>query len=116
MQDARKHTLASTAGTLPDAKLLSNFEWFGNEKSATILTAHISKIIAEADLHPSDEAITFCKTGHWAATNWFVLSELEHFRTVKLYPVSMVEWSNHGREMENTPSQLANLWAKVTGK
>ena len=68
MQGTRKHTLASTAGTLPDAKLLSNFEWFGNEKSATIDKSHISKIITEADLDPSVEVITFCNKGHWAAT------------------------------------------------
>ena len=45
--------------TLPDAKLLSNFEWFGNEKSTKIDAANITKIITEVDLDPSVEAITF---------------------------------------------------------
>ena len=62
MHGAHKHTLASTVGTLPDAKLLSNFEWFGSEKSATIDTSHISKVITEADFDPSIELITFCNT------------------------------------------------------
>ena len=79
MHGARKYKLASTIGTLPDAKLLSNFEWFENQKSATIDTLHISKVTTEADLDPSIEVITFCNTGHWTATNWFVLSELAHF-------------------------------------
>lgn len=61
-QGARKHTHASTAGNLPDAKLLSNFECFGNNKFATIDTAHISNIITEADLDPFVEAITFFAT------------------------------------------------------
>ena len=36
-------------------------------------------VITEADRDPYVEAITFCYTGHWAATNWFVPSELAHF-------------------------------------
>ena len=76
----------------------------------------ISEIIIEADLDPSDEVITFSNTGQSAATNWLMLSELAHFETVKRYPGSLVEWNKHGREMENTPSQLATLWVKITGK
>lgn len=63
LQGARKHMLASTTRTLPDAKVLSNCEWFANEKSATVETAHIPQVITEADLDPSVEGITFCSTG-----------------------------------------------------
>lgn len=109
LQWARKHTLASTAETLPDVKPLSNFEWLENEKSAVIDTMHILKVVKEAYFDPTVEVITFCNTGHWATINWFVLSELAHFETVKLYTGSMFDWSHHWHHMENTPSLLENL-------
>ena len=115
-QGARKHTHALTAGNLPDAKLLSNFACVGNNTSATIHTAHISKINSEADLDPFDGAITFYNTGRWAPTNWFVFRELAHLGTVNLYPDKMVEWSNHGHDMEHPPSLLANLCSMFIGK
>lgn len=37
--------------------------------------------------------ITYCNTGHWAATDWFVLSELLDQPSVKLYDGSMLEFS-----------------------
>jgi thiosulfate/3-mercaptopyruvate sulfurtransferase len=37
--------------------------------------------------------VSFCNTGHWAATNWFVLSEVAGIEGVKLYPESMVGWT-----------------------
>ena len=37
---------------------------------------------------------SFCNTGHWAATNWFALSEVAGIPNVKLYPESMVGWTN----------------------
>ena len=37
--------------------------------------------------------VSFCNTGHWAATNWFVLSEIAGIEGVKLYPESMVGWT-----------------------
>ncbi|MEC7558641.1 MAG: sulfurtransferase, partial [Pseudomonadota bacterium] len=37
-----------------------------------------------------------CNTGHWAATNWFVLSEVLGRDDVKLYDGSMVEWTADG--------------------
>ena len=37
--------------------------------------------------------MSYCNTGHWAATNWFVLSELLGRPDVRLYDGSMVEWT-----------------------
>ena len=42
---------------------------------------------------PSGPVVTYCNTGHWAATDWFVLSEILGRPNVKLYAGSMVEWS-----------------------
>ena len=40
--------------------------------------------------------ISFCNTGHWAAINWFALSELAGVEGVKLYPELVVDWSQAG--------------------
>ena len=37
--------------------------------------------------------ISYCNTGHWASTNWFVLSEVLGKKNVRVYDGSMVEWS-----------------------
>jgi thiosulfate/3-mercaptopyruvate sulfurtransferase len=37
--------------------------------------------------------MSYCNTGHQAATSWFVLSELLHHRGVTLYDGSMSEWT-----------------------
>jgi thiosulfate/3-mercaptopyruvate sulfurtransferase len=42
---------------------------------------------------PAGPVVTYCNTGHWSATDWFVLHELLGRADVKLYDGSMVEWS-----------------------
>ncbi|MEL6481756.1 MAG: sulfurtransferase, partial [Pseudomonadota bacterium] len=40
--------------------------------------------------------VSFCNTGHWAASNWFALSEIAEIEDVRLYPESMVGWHATG--------------------
>nr|WP_255775086.1 rhodanese-like domain-containing protein [Halomonas alkalisoli] len=47
--------------------------------------------------------ITFCNTGHWAATDWFVLSEVAGFDNVAMYDGSMAAWTIS----DSRPVQLA---------
>jgi thiosulfate/3-mercaptopyruvate sulfurtransferase len=42
---------------------------------------------------PSGPVVTYCNTGHWAATDWFVLSAVLGHPDVRLYDGSMVEWA-----------------------
>lgn len=42
---------------------------------------------------PTGPVVSYCNTGHWAATDWFVLHELLGRQDVKLYDGSMVEWT-----------------------
>ena len=46
-----------------------------------------------ADVAADQPVISYCNTGHWAATNWFVISEVLSREDVKLYDGSMVEWT-----------------------
>ena len=48
---------------------------------------------ARRDACRSARRSTYCNTGHWAATDWFVLSEILGRKDVKLYSGSMVEWT-----------------------
>ena len=48
------------------------------------------------DLDPDLPIVSYCNTGHWAATNWFVLSEILGRKDVRLYDGSMVEWTADG--------------------
>ena len=38
-------------------------------------------------------AIAYCNTGHWAATDWFVLSEVLGLKDTRLYDGSMLEYA-----------------------
>jgi thiosulfate/3-mercaptopyruvate sulfurtransferase len=42
---------------------------------------------------PAGPVVSYCNTGHWAAINWFVLSELLGRKDVRLYAGSMIEWT-----------------------
>ncbi|WP_028669546.1 sulfurtransferase [Saccharospirillum impatiens] len=37
--------------------------------------------------------VTFCNTGHWAATDWFALSEIAGLPNVAMYDGSMTAWT-----------------------
>jgi thiosulfate/3-mercaptopyruvate sulfurtransferase len=48
---------------------------------------------------PDGPVVSYCNTGHWAATDWFVLSEILGRRNVRLYAGSMVEWTSNANRM-----------------
>ena len=54
--------------------------------------------------------VSYCNTGHWASTNWFVLSEVLGRSDVRLYSGSMVEWTNDERRpIESARTRLDDL-------
>ena len=100
----------------------------GTVKSGTAGTTtpmDIAKqIAASSPIDPAKETVSFCNTGHWAATNWFAMSEVLGQKNVKLYAGSMTDWSQdpNGLPMANVPSRMAQLmidtrmWADKTFK
>jgi thiosulfate/3-mercaptopyruvate sulfurtransferase len=52
-----------------------------------------TELAAAAAALPEGPVVSYCNTGHWASTNWFVLSELLGRKDVGLYYGSMVEWT-----------------------
>lgn len=106
------HPAAARPGTLPQSKYFSHSGWFSN--GPAIVDADAAHKLAQSEgLDDAQEVVSFCNTGHWAATNWFALSELAGVENVKLYPESMVGWSNAGGAMENVPGPVRNLWNQV---
>lgn len=110
----KAHEAAKRPGTLPGAENIVHSIWFENG-TQIVDAARAKEIAAENGLAPGHEIVSFCNTGHWAATDWFALSELAGLDDVKLYPDSMVAYSKTGKEMANVPGLLKNLLDQVSG-
>jgi thiosulfate/3-mercaptopyruvate sulfurtransferase len=99
------HDAAARPGILPGADQFS-FEAFFDKNTPLLKHAdEIQSIVASNKLNQPG-TISYCNTGHWAATNWFVLSEVANVTDVKLYAESMVEWSALNKPMENVPTSV----------
>jgi|TARA_B110000046_G_scaffold11175_1_gene11089 thiosulfate/3-mercaptopyruvate sulfurtransferase len=111
----KSHGAASRPGTLPGAKNYHYASFFDKEVAAISVITDVAALASTLELETGQEIVSFCNTGHWAATNWFALSEVAGFENVKLYPGSMVEYSNLDLPMENTPGVFKNLLNSLSG-
>ncbi len=106
------HPAAARPGTIPQSQYFEHSGWFSD--GPAIIDAEAARRLAEEqDFTAAEAIISFCNTGHWAATNWFALSELAGIDNVKLYPESVVGWSNAGYDMVNVPGPIRTLWNQV---
>lgn len=111
-----KHGAAARPGTLPQSRYFTHDRWFGQDEPTLIKPELIRQLAAENGFEQGDRLVSFCNTGHWAATNWFALSEVAGIEGVRMYPESMVGWSQSGYEMANVPGLFRNMLNKITGK
>jgi thiosulfate/3-mercaptopyruvate sulfurtransferase len=115
---------AKVPGTLPEAVNVQHDKWFAPGSSSFVGLEQARQVAASFPVDASKETVSFCNTGHWAATNWFALSEVLGQKNVKLYAGSMTEWSQNpnGLPMAHVPSRLTQLlidtriWADKTFK
>ena len=87
-----KHPASIKPGRLPKSVLMAqeeNFDRKTNKLKDLSELKNLYKNIKDTSI------VSYCNTGHWAATNWFVFSELLGIKDVKLYDGSMVEWSKN---------------------
>ena len=92
-----RHRAARAAGTLPGALNITHDSWFRGSRTQIVTGPQVLEIAKAAGYVPGQtQLVSFCNTGHWAATNWFALSELAGIEGVKLYPESMVGWTLMG--------------------
>lgn len=103
---------AKAAGTLPGAVNLDNERWFEAHGARLVGKALSDELVRQAQLIPGQPTVLFCNTGHLAATNWFVLSEVLGYPQMKLYPGSMVDWTQQSLAlpMANEPRRWQQLW------
>ena len=104
-----RHAGAARYGTLPGAVSLPHSRFFAADGKRLKPLEELRTLVAQQDLIGSEPAVVFCNTGHWAATDWFVLSELLGRKDVLLYPESVVAWSRRDLPMDHEPSRLQAL-------
>jgi len=98
--DARPATFFAGKEKAPAAKAYGHIPGAVNVDSATFYDEKTNRLRPQTELAtiaatlPGGPAIAYCNTGHWAATDWFVLSELLGRKDVRLYYGSMVEWTS----------------------
>ena len=107
-----RHAAAKTPGTIVGARNVSHEVWF-TEDARLLPLDDLKRVAQQARVVTDQPTISFCNTGHWAATSWFVLSELLGQDNVKLYPESVVEWSNAGLAMDNVPNRMQQFWLQL---
>ena len=102
---------AKLAGTLPGAQQLDFNQWFVPGTSTFVDKATAQKVAAQVKHEQGQDVVAFCNTGHWAATEWFGLSEIAGMPNVKLYAGSMVDWtqSKDTPLMANQPGRFEAL-------
>ena len=90
-------------GTVPGAGSLTYEDWFDGTR---MLPEDEIAAIAADRAPEAPLTVSFCNTGHWAAINWFALSELAGVPDTRLYAESMAEWTAAGRPLDNAPNRV----------
>lgn len=112
-----KAPTASTPGTIRNAVNIEHSVWFRPDSNEIVSASEAREIAAQRFPELADDTIAFCNTGHWAATDWFALSELAGLPNVRMYPESLADWTNtaNALPMDNTPGRGAQLLDKLKG-
>lgn len=111
-----KAPTAQVPGTIKGAVNVENGKWFQPGTSIFVSTDKAREIAAQELPETADETISFCNTGHWAATDWFALSEVVGRPNVRLYPASLAEWSQDAQlPMDHVPTRGMQILDKLKG-
>jgi len=111
-----KHSAAARFGRIPGAMSLDQ-NLFYDAQSEQLKGLPALKASVPAALAPDTAIVSYCNTGHWAATNWFVLHEILGYSNVTLYDESMVGWTaDAARRVDSERTRLDDLIAWLDGK
>jgi thiosulfate/3-mercaptopyruvate sulfurtransferase len=97
--DARPATFFLGRDKAPQVALYGHIAQAINLDHASFYDPATNRLRPAADLAriaalvPAGPAITYCNTGHWAATDWFVLSEILRRKGTRVYDGSMAAWT-----------------------
>jgi len=81
------------AGHIPGAVNLPEAAFFLPGSGRLKPLSEIEAVVPRSVRGFAGPIMTYCNTGHWAATLWFVLHELLGMEGVRLYDASMVGWT-----------------------
>ena len=95
-------------GTVRGAENVEFADFF--EGNRMIGADALLEIAQDRGLTDAPVTVSFCNTGHWAAINWFALSEMAGIDNTRLYAESMAEYASAGHALDNEPGRLAYLW------
>lgn len=114
--DARPASYFAGKEKAPAAKAYGHIPGAINLDSATFYDPVTNRLRPKAQLEkiaaslPAGPVVAYCNTGHWAATDWFVLSVVLGRPDVRLYDGSMVEWTaNPQRPVASSRTRLDDL-------
>ena len=94
-------------GHIPGALNIDSAEFYDPKTNRLKPKAELAAI---ANAVPAGGVVSYCNTGHWAATDWFVLHELLGRTEARLYAGSMVEWtSNTSRPIKSSRTKWDDL-------
>jgi thiosulfate/3-mercaptopyruvate sulfurtransferase len=97
--DARPATFFLGRDKAPQVALYGHIAQAINVDHASFYDPATNRLRPPADLAriaaqvPAGPSITYCNTGHWAATDWFVLSEILGRKDTRVYDGSMAAWT-----------------------
>ena len=78
-------------GHIPGALNIDSSDFYDAKTNKLKPKAALAHIASDVKSGPT---VAYCNTGHWAATDWFVLHELLGNTAARLYAGSMVEWTS----------------------
>ncbi|WP_150495413.1 sulfurtransferase [Roseibium aquae] len=90
---AKKHDKATRFGHIPGAQHLDNASFYDAQANRLKPLSEIAALLPANLRETEEDIVSYCNTGHWAATNWFVLREVLGKDNVTLYDDSIVGWS-----------------------
>jgi len=119
--DARPAPFYAGKEKAPASQAYGHIPGAVNVDSATFYDAKANRLKPKAELAslaaiavPVGPTVAYCNTGHWAATDWFVLSEVLGRKDVKLYYGSMVDWtSDASRPLASARTKWDDLKKKL---
>jgi len=116
-----KAPTALVPGTIRSALNIEHSLWFAADSNLIVTPEQARAIAAKHFPDLTGDSIAFCNTGHWAATDWFALSELVGLADIRLYPESLAQWTHAdpALPMDHTPSrasQISDAFKNLFGK
>lgn len=105
-----KHPAARSAGTIPGAASLEERLLVKEGTAQFVDRERVLELVDVAGIRTDERILTFCNTGHWAATAWFALSEVAGYEDVAMYDGSMTEWTqDESRPLATAQRALSRL-------